>query len=72
VPSFYTQQEMIERIDYFLARPELCTEMAERARVRAHAQHTYEHRWVAHLETLGVRPPPGFCVQPDSLVVRAA
>ncbi|HVN37867.1 MAG TPA: glycosyltransferase [Myxococcota bacterium] len=71
VSSFGTQKEMIEKIDYFLARPELCAEMAERARVRAHAQHTYEHRWVAHLETVGLRPPTEFPVQPESLVVRA-
>jgi spore maturation protein CgeB len=72
VPSFYTQEEMVERLDYFLARPELRAKMAERARVRAHAQHTYEHRWVAHLGAVGLRPPAGFPVQPESLVVRAA
>jgi len=72
VASFQSQREMIEQLDYFLARPELRLEMAERARVRAQAQHTYEHRWVAHLETVGLRPPAGFPVQPESLVVRAA
>lgn len=71
VASFQNRQEMIEKIDYFLARPELRSEMAERARVRAHAQHTYEHRWAAHLETVGLRPPADFPVQPESLVVRA-
>ena len=72
VASFTTDRDMVEKLDHFLKRPELCAEMAERARVRAHAQHTYEHRWVAHLETLGLRPPAGFPVQPESLAVRAA
>jgi spore maturation protein CgeB len=72
VATFETQQEMLERIEYFLARPELRAEMAERAHVRAHAEHTYEHRWVAMLETLDTAPPSSFPVRPEALAVRAA
>jgi len=71
VAFFETQKQMLERIDEFLAQPERRQTMAARAQKRAHAEHTYEHRWVAHLEVLGLRPPPGFAAQPESLVVRA-
>jgi spore maturation protein CgeB len=71
VAYFETQTEMLERIDEFLTQPERRASMASRAQTRAHAEHTYEHRWVAHLETLGLRPPSGFAVQSESLVVRA-
>ena len=72
VAWFDTQQEMLDRIDYYLARPEQRAAMAERARLRALAEHTYEHRWVAKLETLGLEPPAGFPVRPGTLAVRAA
>jgi spore maturation protein CgeB len=71
VAGFDTQQNMLERIDEFLANPERRASMAARAQQRAHAEHTYEHRWVAHLGAVGLRPPPAFVVQPESLVVRA-
>ncbi|HEY8154702.1 MAG TPA: glycosyltransferase [Myxococcota bacterium] len=72
VAFFETQRDMLDRIDHYLARPELRAEMAERSRLRAHAEHTYEHRWAAQLETLGLEPPPGFPVRPGTLAVRAA
>lgn len=71
VPRFETQQEMLGKIEHFLAHPELRHEMAGRAHRRAHAEHTYEHRWVAQLEALGLRPPKDFPVQPETLAVRA-
>lgn len=71
VAFFETQKQMLERIDEFLMRPERRLSMAARAQARAHAEHTYEHRWAAHLDVLGLRPPVGFVVQPDTLVVRA-
>ena len=71
VAYFETQSEMLARIDEFLADPGRRASMAAKAQVRAHAEHTYEHRWVAHLEALGMRPPAGFQVQPESLAVRA-
>jgi spore maturation protein CgeB len=69
---FDSQREMLDRIEYYLPRPELRAAMAERARQRAHAEHTYEHRWAAQLETLGLEPPPDFPVRPGTLAVRAA
>lgn len=71
VATFETQSEMLARIDEFLADPDRRLRMAAKAQVRAHAEHTYEHRWVAHLAALGVRPPAAFPVQPDALAVRA-
>jgi spore maturation protein CgeB len=71
VAFFETQKEMLERVDEFLAQPERRLSMAAKAQTRAHAEHTYEHRWVAHLEALGLRPPAAFAVQLESLAVRA-
>ena len=71
VAYFETQAEMLERIDYFLAQPEKRAAMAAKSRLRAHAEHTYEHRWAAHLAALGLRPPAAFPVQPEALAVRA-
>ncbi len=71
VACFDTQREMVERIDYFLGLPERRQAMAAKAQARAHAEHTYEHRWVAQLEALGARPVASFPVQPESLAVRA-
>ena len=72
VACFDTQQDMLDRIEHYLARPELRDAMAERAQRRAHAEHTYEHRWVALLETLALEPPRGFPVQAGTLAVQAA
>jgi spore maturation protein CgeB len=71
VATFTTQKEMVERIDAFLAQPERRAGMAARAQARAHAEHTYEHRWTAHLGAWTLTPPAGFPVQPDTLAVRA-
>ncbi len=71
VATFGSREDLLEKIDYYLARPELRLEMAERAARRAHADHTYEHRWTAMLETLGLRPPAHFPVQPETLALRA-
>jgi len=40
--------ELIDLIKYYLARPELRQDMAEKARIRVLAEHTYQHR----METL--------------------
>ena len=71
VAFFDTQQELVERVEHYLAHPEIRAAMAERAQRRAHAEHTYEHRWVAQLASLGIAPPPGFPVQPGTLAVPA-
>jgi spore maturation protein CgeB len=71
IACFDTQREMVERIDHFLGLPERRAEMAARAQRRAHAEHTYEHRWTAHLDALGLSPPPDFPVQPGALAVRS-
>lgn len=71
VAVFDSRDDMLEKIDHYLANPELRTEMAGRAARRAHAEHTYEHRWTAMLETLDLRPPADFPVQPENLALRA-
>lgn len=71
VASFDTQRDLLEKIDYYLGQPEKRAAMGAAAARRAHAEHTYEHRWVATLETLGLQPPPGFPVQPGDLAQRA-
>jgi spore maturation protein CgeB len=71
VASYGNVDDLLDKLDYYLARPELRAQMADRAHARAHASHTYEHRWVAMLETIGLRPPADFPVQPEELPVRA-
>lgn len=44
LPVYRDLKELRERIDYFLARPEERKAMAEAARARVLAEHTYEHR----------------------------
>jgi len=71
VPRCETGDELLAMIDHYLTHPDQRCEMAGRAHVRAHAEHTYEHRWLAVVEALGLRPPKDFPVQPEGLVVRA-
>jgi hypothetical protein len=71
VAQYDTVEELLEKLDYYLARPELRQEMARKSQVRAHSEHTYEHRWTAMIETLGLRPPSNFPVQPEDLRIRA-
>ena len=44
LPVYRTLKELRERIDYYLAHPEEREAVAQRARERALAEHTYEHR----------------------------
>jgi spore maturation protein CgeB len=44
VVTFGNIDEMIEKVDYYLAHPAAAAEIAERGRLRAHRDHTYEHR----------------------------
>jgi spore maturation protein CgeB len=71
VPTFGSQADMLEKIDYYLAHPERRTEMARRACERAHREHTYAHRWTAKMAVLGCALPPEFPVQPHQVVCRA-
>ncbi|MBM4373486.1 MAG: glycosyltransferase [Deltaproteobacteria bacterium] len=72
VAQYDTVEDLLDKIDFYLAHPELRTAMAERAHVRAHSSHTYEHRWVAMLETLDLRPPADFPVQPTDVKIWAS
>jgi spore maturation protein CgeB len=72
VATWSSGAELLEKIDHYLARPEQRREMAERARQRAHREHTFAHRWAAKMGAVGLGVPPGFPVQPSNLAVRAA
>jgi spore maturation protein CgeB len=44
IVTFRTRQELKDKVDYYLAHPEERHEIAHRAYVRAHREHTYEIR----------------------------
>lgn len=44
VVTFDTVDEMIEKVAYYLRHPAAAAVIAERGRLRAHRDHTYEHR----------------------------
>lgn len=72
VATFTTQTDMLDKIEYYLARPEVRIEMAKTACERAHREHTYAHRWTAKMVAIGCSVPLGFPVLPDNLTHRAA
>ncbi len=49
--------ELKTKIDFYLARPELRSEIASRARLRVLAEHTYEHRMAALMNLARVSLP---------------
>ncbi len=70
--AFYDgRSEMLDQIAHYLARPEERAAMAERAQRRAHAEHSYAHRWAAKMQVLDLPLPAGFPVDLASLRVRA-
>jgi spore maturation protein CgeB len=44
VATFGSVDEMIEKVDYYIRHPAAAAAIAERGRLRAHHDHTYEHR----------------------------
>jgi spore maturation protein CgeB len=42
--SFSSVDDLIDKIRYYLERPELTAQIAQRAHVRAHSEHSYERR----------------------------
>jgi spore maturation protein CgeB len=71
VAAFDSQADMLEKIEYYLARPDLRRTMAKRACERAHREHTYAHRWTAKMVSIGCEVPAGFPVQAKDLTHRA-
>jgi spore maturation protein CgeB len=64
IVTFRTRDELREKVDYYLARPEERRAIADRAYARAHREHTYEIRLLRILEPLGLtRTPPGLGTQ---------
>ncbi|MBZ5668203.1 MAG: glycosyltransferase [Acidobacteriia bacterium] len=54
IVTFRTQQELREKVDYYLAHPEERREIADRAYAHAHNEHTYEMRLQRMFEILGL------------------
>ncbi len=46
IVSFTSVDELVEKADHYLKNPEQAAAIAERGRLRAHRDHTYEHRLV--------------------------
>ena len=53
IVTFHSQQELEEKVDYYLAHPGERQAIADRAYLRAHRDHTYEHRLEKMFGTLG-------------------
>jgi spore maturation protein CgeB len=54
IVTFRTRRELKDKVDYYLAHPEERHEIANRAYVRAHREHTYEARLNKMFEILGI------------------
>ncbi len=44
VVTFDSLTELLDKVEYYLKRPEKCNEIGRKAQDRAYAQHTYAHR----------------------------
>jgi spore maturation protein CgeB len=53
IVTFGSPEELTEKVDYYLQRPEHRAAIADRAYRRAHAEHTYEHRLKEMLRIIG-------------------
>jgi spore maturation protein CgeB len=53
IVTFRTREELREKVDYYLARPEERQAIADRAYARAHREHTYEMRLQRMFNLLG-------------------
>jgi spore maturation protein CgeB len=56
IVTFRTRQELKDKVDYYLAHPEERREIAHRACVRAHREHTYEIRLREMFGIVGLCP----------------
>ena len=54
--TFRTGQELKEKVDYYLAHPEKRLQIATRACIRSHRDHTYEIRLAKMFELLALSP----------------
>ena len=57
IVTFRTQQELKEKVDYYLAHPEERRDIADRAYARARREHTYEKRLEKMFEILRLHSP---------------
>jgi spore maturation protein CgeB len=64
VVTFRSRDELREKVDYYLARPEERQAIADRGYARAHREHTYERRLARLFQTLGL--PSGASIQEES------
>ena len=56
IVTFRSREELRQKVDYYLARPEERQAIAGRAYARAHREHTYEIRLRRMFESLGLSP----------------
>jgi spore maturation protein CgeB len=71
VASYDSLPDMLEKVEHYLERAEIRQQMAQRARRRAVAEHTFAHRWAAKMDVLGLDVPRAFPVQCDQVKLRA-
>ncbi|MGD0920773.1 MAG: glycosyltransferase [Terriglobia bacterium] len=57
IVTFRTGQELKEKVDHYLAHPEERLQIAMRAHIRAHREHTYQIRLEKMFELLAPSPP---------------
>jgi spore maturation protein CgeB len=55
IETFASVGELIEKIRHYLQHPAAAAEIARRASIRAHSEHTYEHRLAEILHVAGVQ-----------------
>ncbi len=58
VATFDSAEDLREKVAHYLAHPAEAADIAERGRLRAHRDHTYEHRLSDILRTALQRAPP--------------
>ncbi len=54
IATFDSKNDLKEKVDYFLAKPEERRKIAEAGRIRAHRDHTYEKRWDEIVRVLSI------------------
>ena len=65
VVTFRNLSDLRDKVDYYLAHEEERTAIAERARTRAHNEHTYQHRMAEMLDFISDRAGDRLLAHPD-------
>ena len=65
VVTFRNLSDLRDKVDYYLAHEDERTAIAERARTRAHNEHTYQHRMAEMLDFISDRAGDRLLAHPD-------